>query len=90
MFPVDELTRWMDARGLGTGAIGDVETLAGGTQNILVRFRRGDDEYVFRRPPLAKRPNSDETMRREARVLAALRGARCRIPSSSPPRVMST
>ncbi len=75
MFPVDELTRWMDARGLGTGAIGDVETLAGGTQNILVRFRRGDDEYVFRRPPLAKRPNSDETMRREARVLAALRGS---------------
>ena len=41
MFPVDELTRWMDARGLGTGAIGDVETLVGGTQNILLRFGRG-------------------------------------------------
>ena len=75
MFPVDELTSWMDARGLGSGPLVDVETLTGGTQNILVRFRRGDDAYVFRRPPLAKRANSDETMRREARVLAALRGS---------------
>ena len=41
---------------------------------MLVRFRRGDDEYVLRRPPPHKRANSDETMRREARVLAALAG----------------
>jgi aminoglycoside phosphotransferase (APT) family kinase protein len=75
MFPVEELTSWMDARGLGRGPLVDVETLAGGTQNILVRFRRGDDVYVFRRPPMAKRANSDETMRREARVLAALHGS---------------
>jgi len=67
--------RWMDAAGLGAGPLADVELMAGGTQNVLVRFRRGDREYVLRRPPPHKRPNSDETMRREARVLAGLAGS---------------
>jgi aminoglycoside phosphotransferase (APT) family kinase protein len=75
VFPEAELTRWMDERGLGAGPITGAVALTGGTQNVMVRFRRGDDEYVFRRPPMAKRRNSDETMRREATVLAALRGS---------------
>ncbi len=62
----------MDARGLGHGPIEAVEPLAGGTQNILVRFRRAGETFVLRRPPLHKRASSDQTMRREARVLAAL------------------
>ena len=37
--------------------------------------RSGGRSYVLRRPPLHKRANSDETMRREARMLAALRGS---------------
>jgi aminoglycoside phosphotransferase (APT) family kinase protein len=75
--PVDleRLAAWMDAQGLGTGPLEDAELIAGGTQNILLRFRRGDRTYVFRRPPPHKRANSDETMRREARVLAALAGS---------------
>lgn len=72
---IDALRRWMDDQGLGSGPIEDVEQLAGGTQNVLVRFRRGDRSHVLRRPPLHKRANSDETMRREARVLAALAGS---------------
>ena len=52
-----------------------VELIAGGTQNVLVRFRRGEREFVLRRPPPHKRANSDETMRREARVLGALAGS---------------
>ena len=63
---------WMDERQLESGPLVDVELLAGGTQNVLVRFRRGEREFVLRRPPPHKRANSDETMRREARVLAAL------------------
>jgi len=67
------LARWMDERGLGTGhPIVDAELLVGGTQNILLRFARSDRGYVLRRPPEHKRDNSDETMRREARVLAAI------------------
>jgi aminoglycoside phosphotransferase (APT) family kinase protein len=69
---LDALGAWMDQRCLPPGRIELVERLAGGTQNVLVRFTRGGEEYVLRRPPLHKRGNSDETMRREARVLAAL------------------
>lgn len=68
------LRDWMDVRGLGRGPLTEIEALAGGTQNVLVRFRRGGQGYVLRRPPVHKRRNSDETMRREARVLGALAG----------------
>jgi aminoglycoside phosphotransferase (APT) family kinase protein len=67
--------RWMDSAGLGDGPVTDVELMAGGTQNVLVRFSRDGRGFVLRRPPLHKRPNSDETMRREARVLAGLAGS---------------
>lgn len=70
----DELLAWLDRHEVGTGPIADVSLLAGGTQNRLYRFRRGDDEFVLRRPPEHKRGNSDETMRRESRLLAALAG----------------
>lgn len=74
---VDEavLTAWMDAAGLGSGPIGNVEFLTGGTQNILMRFARDDRAYILRRPPINKRANSDETMRRESQVLTALEGS---------------
>ena len=70
----DRLAAWMDAGGLGHGAITAVESLTGGSQNILLRFRRAGRAYVLRRPPAHPRPESSETMRREARVLAALAG----------------
>src|SRR5262249_52204607 len=72
---LDAGARWMSARGLGAGPLVDVERLGGGTQNVLLRFVRDGRTYVLRRPPEHKRQNSDETMRREARVLAALAGS---------------
>lgn len=72
---LDRVARWMDDQGLEDGPIIGVERLAGGTQNVLLRFRRGERTFVLRRPPPHKRDNSDETMRREARVLAALAGS---------------
>src|SRR5262245_39957485 len=75
MVDLDVLARWMDARGLGHGPITGAERLAGGTQNVLLRFERAGQGYVLRRGPEHKRPNSDETMRREARVLGALAGS---------------
>lgn len=69
------LAAWMDDQGLERGEpIADVEQIVGGTQNVLLRLARGGREFVLRRPPPHKRTNSDETMRREARVLAALAG----------------
>ena len=65
---------WMDGQGLGDGPIEDAVLLAGGTQNILLKFTRAGRTYVLRRPPPRLRANSNETMRREARVLAAIAG----------------
>jgi len=67
------LGAWMDDEGLPPGAILDVERLTGGTQNILLRFSRGGRRYVLRRPPLHSIANGSETMRRESRLLAALK-----------------
>ena len=68
------LANWMDAQGLGSGPLENVQRLAGGTQNILLKFSRSGRAYVLRRPPPVLRANSNETMVREARVLAALKG----------------
>lgn len=67
------LAAWMDGQRLESGPIEDTTLLAGGTQNILLKFRRGTREFVLRRPPIHLRANSNETMRREARVLGAIR-----------------
>jgi aminoglycoside phosphotransferase (APT) family kinase protein len=72
--PVDigAVARWMDGKGLGSGPLEDVTLLGGGTQNVLLRFVRSGRPYVLRRPPPHLRKNSNETMRREARMLAAI------------------
>lgn len=69
------LAAWMDTRGLGRGPIHHAEVLGGGTQNILLKFDRDGRSYVLRRPPPHLRANSNETMRREARVLEAIAGS---------------
>ena len=50
-FDLAALTSWMDARSLGSGPLSRIEVLAGGTQNILLRFDRGAIGYVLRHPP---------------------------------------
>ena len=62
----------MNDIGLERGPLSNLQLLAGGTQNILLRFDRGGQEFVLRRPPLHLRKNSNNTMKREARVLEAL------------------
>lgn len=69
---LDRLAAWMDERGLEAGPIEEAKRPPGGTQNILIRFRRGDRWFMLRRPPLSPRHNGSETMRRETRVLGAL------------------
>lgn len=66
------LARWMDERGLPGGAFEDVRRLAGGTQNVMLAFRRGGRSYVLRRPPEHLRRKSNDALVREMRVLAAL------------------
>jgi aminoglycoside phosphotransferase (APT) family kinase protein len=69
---LERLSTWMDGQGVGHGPIEEPTLLAGGTQNILLRFKRGGRTIVLRRPPAHTIANGSETMRREARVLAVL------------------
>jgi aminoglycoside phosphotransferase (APT) family kinase protein len=69
---LERLAGWMDGQGLGSDPIENSERLAGGSQNILLRFSRSGRDYVLRRPPEHVRANSNETMRREARLLGAI------------------
>ncbi|HEX2316114.1 MAG TPA: phosphotransferase family protein [Thermomonospora sp.] len=68
------LAAWMDEQGLPGGPFEEVEPLSGGTQNVLVRLRRGGRSYVLRRGPRHLRARTNDVLRREARVLAALDG----------------
>ncbi|MGR3779936.1 MAG: phosphotransferase family protein [Albimonas sp.] len=69
---LDRLAAWMDSEGLGEGPIEAARLLSGGTQNILLRFRRAGRDHVLRRPPPVPRQGSNRTMEREATVLGAL------------------
>ena len=69
---LEAVRTWMDSQGLGRGPISGALRLGGGTQNILLKFTRDGADYVLRRPPLHLRGNSNQTMTREARMLAAL------------------
>ncbi|MFI4975480.1 MAG: phosphotransferase family protein [Caulobacterales bacterium] len=80
LVPLGALGAWTDGQGLGEGPIERPALLGGGTQNILLRFERAGRTFVLRRPPKHLRANSNETMRREARVLAALKGTDVRHP----------
>ncbi|MDG2427564.1 MAG: phosphotransferase family protein [Acidimicrobiales bacterium] len=68
------LQAWIaDSPAPGDGPVTACSQLAGGTQNNLFMLTRADStSMVLRRPPRHPRPNSNETILREARVLAAL------------------
>lgn len=66
------LRSWLEEHGLGGSEIEHAEPLAGGTQNVLLRFRHDGRYLVLRRGPEHLRPTSNDTMRREMRVLEAL------------------
>ncbi len=69
---VVRLAKWMDTLQLESGEITEAIPLVGGTQNILLRFRRGTREFVLRRSSPQARPEVWATIAREARLLGAL------------------
>jgi aminoglycoside phosphotransferase (APT) family kinase protein len=74
LIDLPRLTEWLDAQQLPPGPVSNVTQLGGGSQNVILRFTKGPRDFVLRRPPASARKESNETMRREARVLAALAG----------------
>ncbi|WP_396926965.1 phosphotransferase family protein [Mycolicibacterium sp.] len=71
---VAALSAWVRGQGIGSG-VSDLEPLAGGTQNVVVRLRVDGRPLVLRRPPPHPRPNSNRTMQREIAVLQTLAGS---------------
>ena len=65
------LARWMDSQALSSGPV-EVSPIGGGTQNLLLRVRRGADRYVLRRCALLADDREGTAMRRESQILAAL------------------
>lgn len=71
-FDLARLAKWMDEQDLGSGPITEVARLTGGTQNVIVRFRRNGRVFVLRKPPHHSVTDGNRTMLREARLLAAI------------------
>lgn len=62
---------WLAGLGVGAGDISDVRALAGGTQNLILRFSFAGRDLVLRRPPIGNAAAA-EIVNREAQVLSAL------------------
>lgn len=77
-FSIDlaSIEAWLVANSVLThGGLSEVRQLAGGTQNIVLRFSNGGRDYVLRHPPAKPRPNSNKLLEREIRLLRALAGS---------------
>jgi len=76
LLDVERLNDWIETTDApGQGPVAVIRKLEGGSQNNIFLLRRGEVDMVLRRPPAHLRANSNETMVREARVLAALAGS---------------
>lgn len=70
------LNAWIEDQNLpGSGPTMAVRQLTGGTQNCLFLIERANARFVLRRPPMHLRANSNQTMVREARMLASIAGS---------------
>lgn len=82
--PIDltPISRWLSAGGRsGPSEMTNARLLAGGTQNVVLRFGWGDRDLVLRHPPVKPRPNSNKLLEREIRVLGALAGSQVPHPA---------
>ncbi|MBB3862165.1 aminoglycoside phosphotransferase (APT) family kinase protein [Novosphingobium hassiacum] len=70
------IERWLVDNGILQGSgLNSLQQLAGGTQNIVLRFSNNGRDYVLRHPPAKPRPNSNKLLEREIRLLRALAGS---------------
>jgi aminoglycoside phosphotransferase (APT) family kinase protein len=73
------LEAYFDEHGLGAGPI-EAEPIGEGHSNITYVVRRGDEEWVLRRPPRPPLPPSAHDVLREHRLLEALAPTGVRTP----------
>ncbi|WP_037495339.1 phosphotransferase family protein [Solirubrobacter soli] len=73
------LEAFLDEHGLGSGPL-EAEPVGDGHSNVTYVIRRGDEEWVLRRPPRPPLPPSAHDVLREALLLRALEGTSVRVP----------
>jgi aminoglycoside phosphotransferase (APT) family kinase protein len=73
------LERFLDAHGLGAGPL-EADPVGEGHSNVTFLIRRGDHEWVLRRPPRPPLPPSAHDVLREARLLKAIEHTPVRAP----------
>jgi aminoglycoside phosphotransferase (APT) family kinase protein len=74
LLDLGKLNAWIEGRTdvPGSGPLTGARKLVGGLANAVFMIERGGQSIVLRRPPKHLRPNSNETILREARLLKAL------------------
>lgn len=73
---VEAFAKWMDANGVpGQGELPKLGALSGGSQNELTIIERGGQKMVMRRPPAGAVEDRLDGIRREHRLVKALKGA---------------
>ncbi|MDX6651062.1 MAG: hypothetical protein QOJ97_3013 [Solirubrobacteraceae bacterium] len=73
------LEAYLDGQGLGSGPI-EAQTVGEGHSNVTYAIRRGEEEWILRRPPRPPLPPSAHDVLREARLLSAVEEADVRTP----------
>jgi aminoglycoside phosphotransferase (APT) family kinase protein len=90
----DRLAPWLDVQQLAPGRALSVERITTGHSNETFLVRRGDAEWILRRPPRVPLAPTAHDMVREARVLRALGTAHVPVPrlvaACSDPSVIGT
>src|SRR5438105_10704988 len=76
----DRLAPWLDAQQLAPGRPLSVERITTGHSNETFLVRRGEAEWILRRPPRVPLAPTAHDMVREARVLRAFAAAHVPIP----------
>ena len=72
---------FLDSHGLGAGAI-TAEPIGDGHSNVTYLLRRGDEQWVLRRPPRPPLPPSAHDVLREYRILSACADSPVRVPAA--------
>jgi aminoglycoside phosphotransferase (APT) family kinase protein len=76
---LEPLTGFLDQHGLGTGEL-DATPIGDGHSNVTFQLRRGDEQWVLRRPPRPPFPAAAHDVIREFRLLSAIASAGVRMP----------
>jgi aminoglycoside phosphotransferase (APT) family kinase protein len=75
----EPLERFLDAHGIGQGAI-EARQIGEGHSNVTYCLRRGDAQVVLRRPPRPPLPPSAHDVLREARIIGGLADSDVPVP----------